>query len=105
MSDSPKKAELMAELNRETSKMHWSELEKFFAHGSAVFIDASLDLLEAATEMATDNKTQIAAWMAENKLALVKEQQAAQWAGEDAVMWAVVVAPWVLVQPVHKTVQ
>ena len=99
------KSELMSQLNRETAKMAWAELEKFFAHGSVVYVDASLDLIEAAAEMALDNKVQIGAWMDEQKFGLAQEQQAEQWAAENTTLWAVVVAPWVLVQPVKQTIQ
>ncbi len=103
--NTPAKKELMQKLNAETSKMYWSELERFFANGTAVFIEPSLDLIEAAAEMSLDNKTVIAAWMAEKKLGLVEEQQAAQWAAENALLWASVVAPWVLVQPIKNSIQ
>lgn len=101
----PDKSELMSQLNRETAKLQWAELEKFFAHGTAVFVDTSLDLVDAAAEMALDNKEQIQAWMAQQKFGRVEEQQAAQWAAENATLWAVVVAPWVLVQPLKKSIQ
>lgn len=101
----PDKSELMTLLNRETAKMPWSDLEKFFANGAALYVDTSLDLVEAAAEMALDNTAQIQAWMSQQKFGRVDEQQAVQWAAENATLWAVVVAPWVLVQPLKKTIQ
>lgn len=95
------RAELMQQLNSETSKMPWSELQKFFANGSAVCVDATLDLIEVAADMAQDNKTAITQMMQANTLALVDEVRSQQWLEEDAILWAVVVAPWVLVQAVQ----
>ena len=36
------------------------------------------------------------------KVARVSDEQAREWAETDALVWAVVVSPWVLVQPVGR---
>jgi hypothetical protein len=38
--------------------------------------------------------------MAAGQFGKVSDEQAQHWWDEDAVLWAVVVSPWVLVQPV-----
>ena len=85
--------------------MPWSELQKFFANGSAVFVDASLDLINIAADIALDNTSQLSSLMQEGKVYVVDVARAEQWAAEDAILWAVVVAPWVLVQPIENTIQ
>ena len=91
-----------AKVNLETSQIAWKELQRYFASGVALFVAADLDLVEVAFQMSEDNAAQIREWMAAVKFGKVTDEQAAAWYEADAVMWAVVVSPWVLVQvPVH----
>jgi hypothetical protein len=85
-------------INLETSKIAWKELQRFFASGSAVFVDSSLGLVEVAYQFSTDNKIQVAQWLQNSQVALVSDQQAINWLESDAEVWAVVVKPWILVQ-------
>ena len=89
---------LGARLNRQTATIKWSELQPFFARGQAVRVETGLDLIEVASAFAEDQVEQVKRWMQDNRVAAVTEQEAAAWSGDDAVVWAVVVAPWVLVQ-------
>jgi hypothetical protein len=85
-------------VNLETAQIPWKELQRFFAGGSAVFVSNDLDLVEVAHQFAIDNKTQVAQWLQNQQVALVNDQQALQWFTDDALVWAVVIKPWVLVQ-------
>ena len=85
-------------VNQETSKIAWSELQRFFASGLAVSVGPKMDLVEVANAFAKDNKAKVEHWMQNQKLHLVTDQQAALWIKNDALMWAVVIKPWVLVQ-------
>lgn len=93
-------ASLFSELNLETAQIAWSELQRFFAAGKLIAVDVSLDLVTVAVTVAQDNKQQIEQWINENKIKPVDDQQAKQWLNQQALLWAVVVKPWVLVQ--HK---
>lgn len=94
-------AELSIEqqLNLQTAKISWHELERFFATGKAVYVDASLDLIEVASAVHNDDATQIQALMNKGTFAAVTDAQALAWHDTNTAMWAVVVSPWVLVQP------
>ena len=99
MTELPDTAEdLRTKVNRETSKLAWAELQRHFASGTTVYVDAALDLVEVAFEMSQDNKSAIENWMSDGKVALVTDDQATEWLETDATLWAVVVKPWVLVQ-------
>ena len=87
-------------VNLETSTIPWKELQRFFASGSAVFVDSTLDLVEVAYQFSIDNKDQVARWLQSNQVALVSDQQALAWLEVDADVWAVVVKPWILVQTI-----
>jgi len=88
-----------AKLNMETAQIAWKELQRFFASGAALMVSADLDLVEVAFQMSEDNAAQIQRWVEAGKLGKVTDAQAASWFENDALVWAVVVSPWVLVQP------
>lgn len=91
-----------AKVNLETSQIAWKELQRFFAGGAALAVAADLDLVEVAFQMSEDNATQIRKWMEAGKLGKVSDEQAGLWFASDALVWAVVVSPWVLVQVVTQ---
>lgn len=92
--------ELEQQLNQETAQIHWRELQRFFASGNAISVDPSLDLTHVAAQIAADNATQLQQWMEAGLVDAVKDSQALQWHEADALVWAVVIKPWVLVQPI-----
>ena len=89
-----------AKLNLETAQMPWREMQRYFASGAAVFVSPELDLVEAAFQMSEDNAVLIGQWMTAGQMGRVTDEQAGDWWNTDALLWAVVVSPWVLVQPV-----
>lgn len=99
---SENKQALITRFNAETSKIAWKEIQTFFASGNAVFIDATLDLIDIAAEFSLDNHQAFAAWIETGKVGVVTDEQAQQWFDNNATVWAVVVAPWVLVQAIKS---
>ena len=84
----------------ETAKIAWKELQRFFAQGVVVLVKPGLSLVDVAYEVTRDNEQQVKHWMEAGKLQNVSDDQAREWLKANALMWAVVVKPWVLVQPV-----
>ncbi|MGB4881773.1 MAG: DUF2288 domain-containing protein [Neisseria sp.] len=93
---------LSDKLNLETARIEWQELQPHFARGAAVYISPDLDLLSVANLVADDNSSVIATLMQQNKFGMVTEELARTFLANNQAMWAVVVAPWVLVQPCDK---
>ncbi|WP_312267681.1 DUF2288 domain-containing protein [Neisseria sp.] len=93
---------LQEKLNLETARIAWQELQPHFARGAAVFVDAGLDLLTVAKWMAEDNSAEIGKLMQQQQFGVVSEEQAHEFLRNNQEMWALVVAPWVLVQPIHE---
>lgn len=89
---------LYAKLLGETAEIFWKELEPFFAKGALLWVDASLDLIEAAEGMAEDNHEKVAAWLASGSLGEVSATRALDLVERDPGVWAVVVSPWILIQ-------
>ena len=94
--------DVRAKLNRETGKIGWLELEKHFASGNVVTVSPELDLIEVAYQVAQDNKAVVEPWVSAQQLVPATDVQAVQWHEENTELWAVVVAPLVLVQPVKQ---
>lgn len=94
---------LRDEIHSETSKIAWSELQRFFAAGKAVSVSPDLDLVEVALQVSNDNSDLIRQWMNKSMLAPVSDDQARYWIETDATVWAVVVKPWVLVQDMMES--
>lgn len=80
--------------------MPWRDMQRYFASGAALYVAPGLDLVEVAFQMSEDNATLIGQWMADGQFGKVSDEQARVWYEADAMLWAVVVSPWVLVQPV-----
>lgn len=89
---------LRAKLNAETGQLVWKELERHFARGVVLRLAPGLDLVEVALAMHRDDKAQIAAWMQSGELAEASTEEAIDWHARDPLFWAIVIAPWVLVQ-------
>ena len=86
-------------VNLETSQIAWAELQRFFASGAAIYVAPELDLVDVAYQFSIDNKEQVEQWLQSGQVTRVSDQQALTWYQTDAMVWAVVVKPWILVQP------
>lgn len=93
---------LRAKLNQETARATWRELQPFFARGQTMAVADDLDLIEVAVAFAEDRAAQIQQWRGEARVSAVSDQQARRWFEAGQELWTVVVAPWVLVQPVRR---
>ncbi|MEO6679506.1 MAG: DUF2288 family protein, partial [Pseudomonas sp.] len=63
-----------------------------------LWVDASLDLIEAAQAVAENQAEKVAAWLATDELAKVSAPRAQDLLERDPQLWAVVVSPWILIQ-------
>jgi len=68
----------------------------------AVYVSDELDLVDVATCFVDDNKAMVEKWMQDKLVMPVPDDQARDWYNKDAMLWAVVVKPWVLVQAVKN---
>ena len=89
---------LYAKLLGETAAITWEELQPFFARGALLWVEGAEDLVDVALAVAEDDKARISALLAAGKLSKVEESRAQDLLARDPKLWAVVVAPWVLIQ-------
>ncbi len=85
-------------INLETGRIAWTELERHFARGVVIRVASELDLVDVATCLANDDKQAVEGWIAAGTVEHVTTDSAKDWCGRDPELWAVVIAPWVLVQ-------
>ncbi len=90
--------ELRSRLNTETARIGWRDLQRFYAQGQVLLVDDHLDLIEVAASVAEDKAELVRGWMEARQLSQPDADCAQQWYDEERQLWAVVVAPWVLVQ-------
>ncbi len=86
------------QLHQETARISWPELERHFARGVVIQVGAKMDLVEAATAFANDDKNQVDGWLKKGNIEKLQNQTAIIWSQGDPDLWAVVIAPWILVQ-------
>lgn len=93
---------LYAKLNGETARLAWPELQRHFARGVVIKVGPGLDLVEVATQFALDDKSSILNQMNAGLVARASAEDAIGWNERQSVFWAVVAAPWVLVQEIAQ---
>ena len=91
---------LEARLNTETGRIRWAELERHFARGVVVRVSSGLDLVTVAAAFVRDDEAAVMAWMTDRRVWRASSDDARDWHARDAELWAVVAAPWVLVQDI-----
>jgi hypothetical protein len=78
--------------------MPWTELQRFFANGSTLYVSPKLDLIDVAFSFQRDLADQVKPWLDQSLVAPVSTDQAKVWFDQDSLLWTVVVKPWVLIQ-------
>ena len=94
---------LHAKLNLETAKIPWRDLQRFFAQGKVLLVSADQDLVTIAGHIAADQAEVIDSLVKESILNLVTDEQAKNMIEQDSQVWAVVIAPWVLIQQISAS--
>ncbi len=61
-------------------------------------VSAELDLVDVAYALEQDEVERVEQWTRRNQMGPVTDDQARAWVDSEALLWSVVVKPWVLVQ-------
>ncbi|MCL7461175.1 DUF2288 domain-containing protein [Pseudomonas sp. NW5] len=89
---------LYLKLLGETATLSWPELQPFFARGNVLCVADSLDLIAVAEAFAEDRREQVSYWLNSGEVRRMAVEDAQTFEQQAPRLWAVVVAPWVLVQ-------
>ncbi len=103
MADKPAKlndAGLLQQLNLETGRLGWPELQRHFARGVVITLSGDMDLVEVASRFAQDDRASVEQWLGQGRIWRASDEDARHWSRTEPLFWAVVVAPWVLVQEI-----
>ncbi len=87
-------------LNAQTGRIGWPELARHFARGVVVCVAASEDLVAVAQRFVGDRADEIESLSDAGRVWRARDGDAQRWQDEQPRFWAVVVAPWVLVQEI-----
>ncbi len=93
--------ELRQKINLETGQLDWDELARFFARGTVVVVDPSLDLIDVAVKFCADDKAQFETWSNAGLVHRALDEDARRWNVNSSRFWSCVVAPWILVQEIN----
>ena len=88
----------VADLHQQTAKIEWRELQRFFAQGLLLKVAKGQDLVQIASFFVDDNKKAVNKLIENKQLEHCTDDDARRWQKNNQVLWAVVAAPWVLVQ-------
>jgi hypothetical protein len=94
--------ELSHKLNLETGKITWPELQRYFARGVIIIVSEGEDLVKVATAISRDDKNEIKGLIDSGQIVRATDEHAKNWQAADPLFWAVVVAPWVVVQEITE---
>ena len=90
--------DLETRLNGQTGRIAWHELQRYYARGVVREVAKGLDLIAVGGAIIDNNKGQVEAWIEGGQLSVPEVNRSLEWHERDADLWALVIAPWVLVQ-------
>ena len=88
-------------LELESGTIRWGELVRHFARGVVLRLDGTLDLVEVAASLASDDVGALKARLDDGSVRRASDDDARDWVAREPEFRCVVVAPWVLVQELH----
>jgi hypothetical protein len=89
---------LRAKLVTETALIEWRTLQVHFAGGKVIHVADGHDLVEMAFIVSRDDAGALRPLMESGAVAQVANDDARRWYDADAMVWAVIARPWILVQ-------
>lgn len=88
------------ELEKYMGEVGWDYLKPHFETGALLYLDARLDLKEVGEALVADERAKVEAWMKSGDLVKPSQPHADHWASAGERYRALVVSPFVLMQPV-----
>ena len=86
-------------LEKYTGEVGWDYLESHYKAGALLYVDPSIDLVTVGRAFAEDDSESVAAWKANGDLVQPSTPHAYYWEESKARFLALVVSPFVLIQP------
>ena len=86
-------------LKKYTGEVDWSYLKKHFESGALIYVDPSLDITVVGKAVSEDDTKSIEDWKKNGDIVQPSEPHAAHWEESNTTFLALVVSPFVLIQP------
>ena len=86
-------------LEKYTGDVDWEYLKPHFESGALIYVDPTLSITEVGQALADDNKEKIETWLKSGDLVKPSEPHAQWWQENPESFTALVVSPFVLMQP------
>ena len=89
-------------LEKYTGIVDWSYLEPHYRNEALVFVDPSLSIIEVGEAFASDAPDKVTKWRTSGDILTPSAPHAFYWEESKAKFRALVVSPFVLIQPVEE---
>lgn len=90
---------IRAQLANEVHRVDWKPLAAHAKRDGLILVDASLDLVDVAVAVATDDSANVERWMNARQLTKPTEDQIGSWEGDAEDRFTIVIVqPYVLAQ-------
>lgn len=89
----------LEKLEKYTGIVTWRYLQPHFANEALIYVDPSLSLTEVGRAFTADDAERVRAWRAAGDIVTPSEPHADYWEESEATFRALVVSPFVLIQP------
>jgi len=90
-------------LDKYTGEVDWLYLKPHWEAGVLLYVDPSIDLLEVGDALAADDTDKVQDWLTRADLLKPGELHAQQWEQGEESFRAMVVSPFVLMQPLPSS--
>lgn len=86
-------------LEKYTGEVDWNYLRPHFTAGALIYVDPGLSLVEVGYAFTEDNSEKVAEWRIAGDVLTPSQPHADYWESSGARFLALVVSPFVLIQP------
>lgn len=90
-------------LEKYTGEVNWKYLRPHFDSGALIYVDPSLILTEVGHAFAIDDSEQVSIWREAGDLVTPSQPHAVYWEERETRFRALVVSPFVLIQPLSDS--
>ncbi|GAA4811172.1 hypothetical protein GCM10011365_18620 [Marinicella pacifica] len=94
--------DIRSRLLKERGPIDYLEVQKFFAKGVILVVDAQLDLVDVAEKVHADDTACIEEWINDKLVIRAHDEHAKKWLDNNSRFEAVTMMPWVLVQEINQ---
>ena len=92
-------------LEKYTGEVNWEYLKPHFEVGALIYVDPTLSITHVGQAISEDDSEKIQAWLKSGDLVKPSELHAQWWQENPQTFTALVVSPFVLIQPAAKKQQ